>query len=108
MLVLALVLLVWGAWELLKFLGSLAASLWELLVEHIWQIIGVLAAIAATAGAIWWIWPKTDRNVYPPRRDAALKVVARTGIVACIVFMLVWIAVIFVQFMRFMEAAPLT
>ena len=101
MLVLALVLLAWGVWELLKFL-------WQLIVEHKWQIIGVLAAIAAAAGAIWWIWPKTDRNVYPPRRDAALKVVARTGIVACIVFMLVWIAVIFVQFMRFMEAAPLT
>ena len=101
MLVLALALLAWGVWQLLKFL-------WELLVEQKWQIVGVLAATAGTAGAVWWIWPKTDRSVYPPRRDAALKVVARTGIVACIVFMLVWIAVIFVQFMRFMEAAPLT
>ena len=79
-LVLALVLLAWGVWELLKFL-------WGLLVEHRWGIIGVLATIAATAGAIWWIWPKTDRNVYPHRRENALKVVARTGIVACIVFL---------------------
>ena len=98
MLAIALFLLAWGVWELLKFL-------WELLVDHRWQILGVLAAIAATAGAIWWIWPKTDRSVYPPRRDAALKVVARFGIVACIVFMLVWIAVVFVQLMHFMEAA---
>ena len=97
-LVLTLVLLAWGVWELLKFL-------WGLLVEHRWGIIGVLAAIAATAGAVWWIWPKTDRNVYPPRREHVLKVVARTGIVACIVFMLVWIAVIFMQLMDFMEAA---
>ena len=92
----ALVLLAWGVWELLKFL-------WEMLVEHKWQIIGVLAAIAATAGAIWWIWPKTDRNVYPPRRDAALQVVARTGIVVGIVVMAVLSVVLFVQFVHFME-----
>ena len=98
MLVLALVLLAWGVWELLKFL-------WELLVEHRWQISGVLAAIVATAGAVWWIWPKTDRSVYPPRREAALKVVARTGIVVSIVFMAVWSVVLFVQLMHFMEAA---
>ena len=97
MLVLALALLAWGVWQLLKFL-------WELLVEHKWQIIGVLAAIAATAGAIWWIWPKTDRSVYPPRRDAALKVVARTGIVACIVFLAVLSTVLLVELMHFMEA----
>ena len=50
--------------------GSCLKFLWELLVEHKWQISGVLAAIAAATGAIWWIWPKTDRSVYPPRRDA--------------------------------------
>ena len=98
MFTLALVLLAWGVWELLKFL-------WQLLVEHKWQIIGVLAAIAAAAGAVWWIWPKTDRSVYPPRRDAALKVVARTGIVACVVFLAVWSAVLLGQLVHFMEAA---
>ena len=101
----AVALLAWGAWELLKFLGSLAVSFWEWCVEHRWEIFGVLAATAATAGAVWWIWPKTDRNVYPPRRDPALQVFARTGIVAGIVFMVVWTAVLFVQFMHFMEAA---
>lgn len=105
LLTLAVALLAWGAWELLKFLGSLISSLWEWCVEHRWEITGALAAVAATAGAVWWIWPKTDKNVYPPRRDPALKVVARTGIVAGIVFMVVWVAVLFVQFMHFMEAA---
>ncbi len=98
MLAIAFFLLAWGVWELLKFL-------WQLLVEHRWQIIGVLAAIAAMAGAVWWIWPKTDRSVYPPRRDAALKVVARTGIVACIVFLAVWSVVLLGQMVHFMEAA---
>ena len=97
MLVLALALLVWGVWEIMKFL-------WQLLVEHRWQISGVLAAIAAAVGAVWWIWPKTDRSVYPPRRDAALKVVARTGIVACIVFLAVLSTVLLVELMHFMEA----
>ncbi len=97
-LVLTLALLAWSAWELLKFL-------WGLLVEHRWGIIGVLAAIAAMAGAVWWIWPKTDRSVYPPRRDAALEVVARTGIVACIVFLAVWSVVLLGQMVHFMEAA---
>ena len=105
MLALVLVLLVWGVWELLKFLGSLASSLWELCVDHKWEIFGVLASIAATAGAIWWIWPKTDRNVYPPRRDAALQIFERIGIVACIVGMVVLSAVLFVQLMHFMEDA---
>lgn len=103
-LALVLVLLVRGAWELLKFLGSLASSLWELCVDHKLEIFGVLAAIAAAAGAIWWIWPKTDRNVYPPRRDAALQIFARIGIVACIVVMVVWSVVLFVQLMHFLEA----
>ena len=95
-LVLTLALLAWGAWELLKFL-------WGLLVEHRWGIIGVLAAIAAAAGAVWWIWPKTDRSVYPPRREHVLRVVARTGIVVGIVVMAVLSVVLFVQFVHFME-----
>ena len=97
-LVLALVLLAWGVWQLLKFL-------WELIVEYRWEIFGMLAAIVATAGAVWWIWPKTDRSVYPARREHALKVVARTGIVAGIVFLAFWSMVIFREVARFMEAA---
>lgn len=95
-LILALALLAWGVWQLLKFL-------WELLVEYKWQIIGVLAAIAAMAGAVWWIWPKFDRNFYPPRREAASQVIARFGIVAGIVILAGWGVVLFMEVIHFME-----
>ena len=104
-LVLALVPLALDVWQLLNFLRYLVSSFWQLCVDHKWEIFGVLAAIAAAAGSVWWIWPKTDRSVYPPRREHALKVVARTGIVAGIVFLAFWSVVIFMQVARFMEAA---
>lgn len=92
-LTLTVALLAWGAWELLKFL-------WE----HKWEVTGALAGIAATAGAVWWIWPKTDWNVYPPRRDSAVRIVARAGIVVSIVVFIFSIAVLFVQLTQFIEA----
>ena len=63
-----------------------------------------LAGVAATAGAVWWIWPKSDRNVYPPRSDSALKVFAHAGIVAGIVFLVFWSVVFFAQLVQFMWA----
>ena len=100
-LILAVALLAWGAWELLKFLGSLISSLWEWCVERRWEITVALAGVAATAGAVWWIWPKTDRNVYPSRRDSASKVFARAGIVAGIVLLVVWSVLFFAQLVQF-------
>ena len=97
-LMLSVVPLAWGAWELLKFIDFLASSLWELLVDYRWEITVALAGVVATAGAVWWIWPKTDRNVYPSRRDSALKVFARAGIV----FLVFWSVVFFVQLVQFM------
>lgn len=96
--------LAWGAWELLKFIDFLASSLWELLVDYRWEIFVALAGVVVTAGAVWWIWPKTNRNVYPPRSDSALKVFARAGIVVSIIVFLFLSAVLFVQLMQFIEA----
>ena len=103
-LILSVVPLAWGVWELLKFLGYLISSLWELLVDYRWEIFVALAGVVVTAGAVWWIWPKTNRNVYPPRSDSTLKVFARAGIVVSIIVFLFLSAVLFVQLMQFIEA----